>query len=118
MKLSVCIPVYNCGKFLGAALDTILPQVAEDMEVVVVDGGSTDATEPVARAYAARSSRMRYVRLPARGGIDADIAQAVALAHGEYCWLFSGDDRMRAGAIAELLPWLERGDDVYLCRHT
>jgi len=39
-------------------------------------------------------------------------------ARAGYCWLFSGDDIMRAGAVARVLTWLDAGDDVLICRHT
>src|SRR5688572_11107361 len=119
MRLSICIPVYNFGSFIGQTLDSILRQSDRDaqVEVLIVDGASTDNTEEVVGAYTNRWSGFRYVRLPKRGGIDADIAQSIKLANGDYCWLFSGDDLMREGALAKALKWLDQGHDVYVCKH-
>lgn len=114
--LTICIPVYNCGEYLPFALDAILAQWDERVEVVVYDGGSTDNTPEVMRGYA--QPRLQYHRAAARGGIDADLAACVALATGEYCWLFSGDDVMRPGALAQALGRIRTGADVILCRHT
>ena len=118
VRLSVCIPVYNFADFLGPTLDSILPQLVPGVEVLVVDGASTDGTAAVVGARAAGCRQLRYEQLPRRGGIDADIATSVELARGEYCWLFSGDDIMRPGALGRALQRLRTGDDVYLCRHT
>lgn len=115
VALSVCIPVYNCGQYLPFALDSILSQVTEQVEVVVYDGGSTDDTQQVMASYACRI--VKYVRSPSRGGIDADMATCISHARGEYCWLFSGDDVMRSGALQRVLDATRTGDDVLLGRH-
>lgn len=117
IRLSVCIPVYNCADYLPAALDSILDQAGDDVEVIVFDGASTDGTPELMEGYASYS-RVRYHRAAARGGIDADMAHTVALATGEYCWLFSGDDVMRPGAMARAETWLRERPDLLLCRHS
>jgi len=118
VRLSVCIPVYNFADFLDTTLDSIMPQLVPCVEVMVLDGGSTDRTPDMMRERAAREPGLRYVRFDQRGGIDPDIAKCVEYARGEYCWLFSGDDLMRAGALARVLAWTESEDDVYLGKHT
>ena len=120
IRLSFCIPVYNFGAFITQTLDSIAPSLDShaDMEAVVLDGGSTDDTPAIMAAYCARHPRVRYVRQDQRGGIDADMARSVALACGEYCWLLSGDDLVRPGAIDELRVLLDEGHDVYLSEHT
>ncbi|RBA24015.1 glycosyltransferase family 2 protein [Herminiimonas fonticola] len=118
IKLTICIPVYNCAAFLGQALDSILPQAKEGVEVVVYDGGSTDATPVLMECYTNLWANLHYHRGSERGGIDADMATCVEFAQGKYCWLFSGDDVMRPGAIECLFEWLKQEKDVYICRHT
>jgi abequosyltransferase len=114
--LSVCIPVYNCGDYLPFALDSILAQAGDGVEVIVYDGASTDDTPQVMQRYARPG--LVYHRAPAKGGIDADMAACVALAQGDHCWLFSGDDVMRPGALARALEFVRGDADVLLCRHT
>jgi abequosyltransferase len=120
-QLSICIPVYNFGKFIGQTLASISQQAKssrDNTEVLVVDGASTDDTASLVRQWETRWSQLRYVRLPKRGGIDADLATSVRLARGEYCWLFSGDDLMREGAFARAWAWIREGHDVYTCKHS
>lgn len=117
-KISVCIPVYNCAEYLAQALDSILPQANENVEVVVFDGGSTDDTPALMERYVSAWPNLHYHRSMKRGGIDADMAACVELAQGEYCWLFSGDDVMRSGAIQRVLEWLSLQQDIYICKHT
>lgn len=118
IRLSICIPIYNFAGVIEQTLDSILPQVVSGVEVLVLDGGSVDRTPQIMSERTSREPRLRYVRFEQRGGIDADIAKCVELAHGEYCWLFSGDDIMRPGALASVLDWIRTGEDVYLGRHT
>lgn len=117
MRLSICIPTYNYGSFIGQALDSILSQLPPKVEVIVLDGGSTDNTEVIVRAKQSTCEALSYVRQDFRGGIDRDIERVVALAKGEYCWLFSADDVMRAGAIERALVAMTSEDDVYICEH-
>jgi abequosyltransferase len=113
--LSICIPTYNFGEFIAETLESILPQVVEGVEVVILDGGSTDDTTAVVRDFQARCSALRYHRRDERGGIDRDMARTVDLARGRYCWLFSSDDLMKPDAIARMLEQIQSGFDLYLC---
>jgi abequosyltransferase len=115
IRLSICIPVYNFGAFIGATLDSIAPQVTNEVEVVVVDGASTDNTEEVVGSFQTRIPNLFYHRLDRKGGIDRDMAMSVELAKGKYCWLFGGDDILHAGAVPKMLAELDSGCDVYLC---
>ena len=112
IRLSICMPTYNFGKFIGETLDSILPQLSEEVELVIVDGASTDNTPEVVARY--QSPYIRYHRLPAKGGIDQDMNLSVQLASGEYCWLFSSDDVMNRDAIALVLKQIRLGIDAYL----
>ncbi len=114
IKLSICIPTYNFGQFIGQTLESIMPQVVDGVEVVILDGGSTDDTAAVVRAFQEACPALRYERREERGGIDRDMARTVELARGEYCWLFSSDDTMKPGAVRQVLDEIESGLDVYI----
>jgi len=117
-RISICIPTYNFGKFIGETLASIAEQLTDDVEVVVLDSASTDNTGEVVSTYQARFPQIRYIRNDYRGGIDRDMATVVEHAKGEYCWLFSADDVMRDGAISTVRKLLQSDDDVYLGVHS
>ena len=117
-RLSICIPTYNFGRFIGETLDSILPQAPGEVEILVVDGASTDNTEEVVRSRQKRFPPLRYERLEKKGGIDRDMAKSVGLARGEYVWLFSADDWMADGALKRVLEEIRLGLDLYLCGFT
>lgn len=116
--ISICIPTYNFGRYIAATLQSILDQGIEDLEIVIVDGASTDNTAEVVRDFQQRYPAIRYCCLARRGGIDRDMAKTVELATGRYCWLFSSDDLMRQGAIKIIRQEVASGHDLYLCKHT
>lgn len=115
LRLSICIPTYNFGAFIGETLQSIAAQLQDGVEIVVLDGGSTDDTAEVVGEFTRRHPQIRYHRQPERGGIDRDMARTVSLARGEYCWLFGADDVMRPGALARMLDRLDGRAELLLC---
>ena len=107
IKLSICIATLNRGGLIGQTLDSIVSQLTEQVEIVIVDGASTDNTQEVVLSYWKRYTNVRYTRLAYKGGVDQDFSRAVELATGEYCWLFSDDDIIKAGAIDAVLEVLQ-----------
>ena len=90
--LSICIATRNRANFIGQTIESIVSQVSDRVELLIVDGDSTDNTEEVVNSYAEKYSCIRYVRLPEKGGVDKDYCKAVEMAEGEFCWLFTDDD--------------------------
>ena len=87
--VSVMIPAYNAGPYLGEAIDSVFAQTYRPLEVIVVDDGSDDGTGEVARSY---GERVRHARQE-RGGNGAARNAAVALASGQYYAFLDADDR-------------------------
>jgi O-antigen biosynthesis alpha-1,3-abequosyltransferase len=115
VKLSICIPTYNRAAFIGETLQSIFVQRSEAIEVVVVDGASTDNTAEVVSSFQKHFPELTYHRGAQNKGVDRDMAFAVELARGEYCWLMSSDDALRPGSIRRMLEEMVSGDDIYLC---
>jgi glycosyltransferase involved in cell wall biosynthesis len=107
IKLSVCIATRNRGDFIGETLASIAAQCTDAVEIVVLDGASTDNTEQVVRGLQEAFASLHYFRQENNGGVDRDYATAVGLATGEYCWLMSDDDLLMPGAVATILRAIE-----------
>ncbi len=107
VTLSICIATLNRGAFIGVTLDSIISQANEDVEIVIVDGASTDNTEEIVKNYQQNFPRLRYYRLAVKGGVDQDYCRAVELAEGEYCWLFTDDDVLKPGAIQAVMAAMQ-----------
>ena len=110
--LSICIATLNRAAFLDETLRSIVSQAGEQVEIVVVDGASTDDTESVVKRYQGAFPRLKYLRLEAKGGLDRDYDRTVGLADGDYCWMFSDDDVLKPGAIQGVLDNLGEGHDL------
>jgi abequosyltransferase len=67
IELSVCIPTYNFGRFIGETLAALETQLDGSTEIVVYDGGSTDDTAEVVGHFSRRHPNIRYHRAEARG---------------------------------------------------
>jgi glycosyltransferase involved in cell wall biosynthesis len=98
-RVSAVVTTYNYARFLPDALDSVLGQTHRNLEVVVIDDGSTDDTEAVVRRYAERG--VRYVRRPHGGagparnaGLAVTSAPLVAFLDADDAWL---PDRVAAG---------------------
>jgi glycosyltransferase involved in cell wall biosynthesis len=89
--VSVLIGAYDNAATLREAMDSILAQTVEDLELIVVDDGSSDRTVEIAEAAAARDPRVRVVR-QANGGVSRARNAALRLARGRYFALLDSDD--------------------------
>ena len=125
IKLSICIPTLNRGKFIGETLDSIISQAGNDIEIVVVDGGSKDGTEDVIKSCQAKFDNLRYFRpidsasiqglvVPSNKGYDQDCNRAIELAKGKYCWILPDDDVLKPNAIQAVLDQLDQGFSLVL----
>jgi glycosyltransferase involved in cell wall biosynthesis len=111
-KISFCIPTFNRAEYLGVTLDNIIDQATTDCEIVVLDAGSSDNTDDVVSARAARFPRLRYVKQAAPSGVDRSIDEVITLSSGDFCWLSSSKDLLKPGAVATVLTLLQ--EDVSL----
>lgn len=104
--VSVLVPVRDAEPYLDEALRSLAEQTHEDIEVIVVDDGSRDASADIARDWAARDSRFRLVRQDAQGFVAAS-RRAHAEARGSYVAAMGADDVARPRRLELQLAALE-----------
>lgn len=108
--VSVIIPAYNAGRYIDDCLDSVLVQRGPfDLEVIVVDDGSTDDTVDRVRRW----ETARCIQQPNRGPAAARNA-ALRMAQGGYLAFLDSDDRWPAGKLARQIALLESHPDVGL----
>ncbi len=91
-KVSIGMPVYNGGRFLKEALDSLLVQTFTDFELIISDNASTDETEAICQDYAAKDKRIRYIRQTENRGAIANFQFVLDEAVGEYFMWAAADD--------------------------
>lgn len=101
-KISVIVPVYNPGSYLAACVDSILNQTERDMELILVDDGSTDGSERLCDEYAQKDARVRVIHQP-NGGVSRARNAGLDAARGEWIAFADGDDRPEPNMYETLL---------------
>lgn len=114
-KLSVIVPVYNVERYLERCVDSILNQTAENLELILVDDGSTDRSGAMCDAYAKKYENIR-VHHKANGGLTSAWKAGLALATGEYTGFVDSDDWIDPDMYERMLTLAEQEDaDVTVC---
>lgn len=100
--ISVIIPTYNYGVLLPRALDSVLGQITDDVELIVVNDGSTDHTQEVLCDYASRVPALQILYQD-NAGAAAARNYGIRVARGRYALLLDADDELTKNALAILL---------------
>lgn len=111
--LTISIAAYQVESYLEQTLDSLLlPEVLEDIEVLVVDDGSTDCTADIARQY--QENYPETVRLiqQENGGHGAAVERGIQEAAGEYFKTIDGDDWVDQSGFLELVQYLKMDDKI------
>ena len=109
--VSVIMPAYNVASYIAAAMDSALGQTFDDLEVVVVNDGSTDDTPAIVSRYTARDDRVRLLH-QTNGGISVARNTALRVARGQYFALLDADDVWDPEYLAEQMAIFRARPDV------
>ena len=104
--VSICMPGYNVEATLVHAVESIFQQTYDNIEVILVDDGSTDATEAIARKFTDR--RFSYERNAQNMGGYQTMNKAIGLASGEFVAVYHTDDIYGTEIVAKEAAYLER----------
>jgi glycosyltransferase involved in cell wall biosynthesis len=114
-RLSIGLPVYNGERFLAAAIQSALDSSFTDFELIISDNGSTDETEAIARSFAERDERVRYVRNPTNIGPIPNFNQVFRASNGEYFKWLAYDDLCGPDLLAKCVEVLDADPTIVLC---
>ena len=118
MTVSVVIPTYNCAPRLLRALTSVAAQTYRDVEIVVIDDGSTDDTsDRVAQWMAQSGANVRYVR-QTNAGPAAARNHGMRLASGEAIAFLDADDEWRADKLEKQMPLLKGDVGLVYCSNS
>lgn len=111
IKVSAIIPTYNSALYLASAVDSVLAQTLQEIEVVVIDDGSADETESLMRGY---GSRVRYFR-QRNGGVAVARNRGIRESRGRYVAFLDADDVWVPHKLETQLAALGKNPDHRAC---
>ncbi len=112
--LTIGMPVYNGAKYIAEAVESILAQTFRDFELIISDNASTDDTESICRAFAARDPRVTYRRNRQNVGLSANNNLLVPLARGRFFKWAPCDDVLRPEYLERCVAVLDADPNVVL----
>ena len=107
--VSIVVPVYNVERYLEECLESILSQSLEDIEVIVVNDGSTDGSAAIADSYEEKDSRVRVIHKP-NSGYGHTMNTGFRAARGEYIGVVESDDCVRPRMFEKLYKLASKND--------
>ncbi len=113
-KVSVVMTTYNGEHFLSKAIESILQQSFTDLELIIVDDGSTDSSALIIRSFTARDSRVRGVFLNRNLGIPKAANRGLRATRGEYIARMDSDDLCHRDRLEKQVSYLDRHHDIYM----
>ena len=117
VRVSIGLPVYNGANYVAEAIESALAQTNGDLELVISDNASSDATEEICREFASRDGRVRYARAEQNGGAAWNFNRTFELSRGEYFKWLAHDDAIDPQYLARCVNVLDQDPTVVLC-HT
>lgn len=101
--MTIALPVRNGAGTVAGVIESVLAQTRADLELVISDNASTDATQEICRAYASADPRVVYQRHPSNVGLLTNFASAAARASGTYVRWIGDDDLLEPGYVGSVL---------------
>lgn len=100
---SVLMANYNRGQFIAEAIESVLAQSYANLELIIVDDGSTDTSISIIKSYAEKDSRIHYVASPINKGCGATMKHCADIARGEFFGYIGSDDVLLSNAVEEIV---------------
>ena len=104
-KISIIVPIYNVSKSIDRCLQSLLSQTLKDIEIILVDDGSTDDSAKIIQFYAKKDTRIKPVLLQENKGTLVARKKGVLYAKGQYILFCDSDDQLFSGAAQ--IAWNE-----------
>jgi len=113
--ISIIVPVYNAESYLSRCLESIINQTYQNLEIIIVDDGSTDQCGEICDAYARKDNRIQVIHQRNSGAVNAR-NRALTQVHGVYISFVDSDDYIELDMYEEMLLLIEKDKlDIVFC---
>lgn len=113
--ISIIMPTYNCAKFIGKTIETVINQTYKNWELVIVDDCSKDNTEEIVNDYITGDSRIKYSRFNVNQGAAKARTKAMELANGNYMAFLDSDDIWKEDKLEKQIKFMEENNYNFTC---
>lgn len=113
--ISIITPTYNCERFIGETIESVLKQTYKNWEMIIVDDCSTDNTYEVVKKYADNDSRIKYYLLEENSGAAVARTKAMQLATGDYMAFLDSDDLWISNKLECQLKFMKENNYNFTC---
>lgn len=110
-KVSVIVPCYNQEKYLGETLDSVIAQTYKNWECIIINDGSIDNSESIAKEYVRKDSRFKYIYQDNQGVVSAR-NNAIKQSYGKYILPLDGDDLISEDYLRRAVEILDNDQEV------
>lgn len=100
-KVSIIVPIYNVEKYIGKMIESLQKQTLEDIQIILVDDGSSDNSGLVCDRYALNDNRIKVIHKK-NAGVSAARNDGLSVAHGEYVIFCDSDDWLPLDAMEKM----------------
>lgn len=114
--VSIGVPVFNGEKDISRALDSLLGQDYSNLEIIISDNASEDATPEICAAYAQKDRRIKYYHSEKNLGSVWNFNRVFELSYGKYFMWAAHDDQRKPSFVSECVRKMEECSDVVLCQ--
>lgn len=113
--ISVIMPTYNCAKFIGETIETVIAQTYKNWELIIVDDCSKDNTNEIVDKYILKDNRIKYHRLDTNQGAAMARTKAMELANGNYMAFLDSDDLWKNDKLEKQIKFMEENNYNFTC---
>lgn len=110
-QVSIIVPCYKQAHYLQESLQSVLDQIFDAWECIIVNDGSPDSTENVAQKWCTKDARFKYIK-KTNGGLSSARNAGIEISRGEFILPLDADDVLHKALLSTLVPILETNDDV------
>lgn len=113
--VSIIMPTYNCGKYIGIAIDSVIAQTYQNWELIIVDDCSTDNSVEVIESYRLKDKRIKFYRLNVNSGAAAARNKAISEARGKYMAFLDSDDIWTHDKLTKQINYMKANNYNFTC---
>ena len=115
-KVSIIIPVYNVAVYLNDAIESAVSQTYENVEVILVDDGSTDGCSGICDSWVDKNEKIKVIHKE-NGGLSSARNAGLEVAEGDYIYFLDGDDYISPDLVRTVVLYMNLGYDMVVFQH-